>query len=316
MCGFRTDPHARTVSASSTPRGRVFDRHLGGRGAPSVGKFLLLAYLPPEHAVGRYRPARALHERGLPGAGRGGGVPTVVRSPTTPRMKGPEQSIERLAHSRLREGGSPAPGAQITLTSRHPGRRRRRNLAFTTSPHEEWRGSKRPSSSSRRTAAISTVLTVGPPRSRGAAAVLRLGRRAATRSSSPTTSWLRAGISTRRLRPARSPRGRPHARKRRPLARSTCSCSATSRPTPAASRSAWRVARMLGLPIVNGIKGIAVADGVLTARARGATPASRCIGCRFRARGRREGGHQPPAVPPHCRAGCARRRPKCARGRS
>ena len=46
----RADPHPDRASASSTPRAASRAVTTAGAG-PSVGKYLLLAYLPPEHAV-------------------------------------------------------------------------------------------------------------------------------------------------------------------------------------------------------------------------------------------------------------------------
>ena len=99
----------------------------------------------------------------------------------------------------------PAPGAQITLT---PDTRAvdARNLAFTTSPHEECAVEAALQLVEAHGGDI-TVLTVGPPEAE---------------------EQLRFSVSV-----------------------------------------GVRVARMLGLPIVNGIKGIAIADGVLTARREG-----------------------------------------------
>ena len=54
---------------------------------PSVGKFLLLAYLPPRARGRRHRAARALHERGLPGAVAVAGSRPLF-DPDDARMKG------------------------------------------------------------------------------------------------------------------------------------------------------------------------------------------------------------------------------------
>ena len=50
MTGTRADPDAVTASASSTAGPAVLRRR-AGRGRAVVGKYLPLAYLPPEHAV-------------------------------------------------------------------------------------------------------------------------------------------------------------------------------------------------------------------------------------------------------------------------
>ena len=55
----------------------------------------------------------------------------------------------------------------------------------------------------------------------------------------------------------------PSARTRPRAARSTSSCSATRPATPAATRSRVRIGRALGRPVLTGLKGLAVADGVV-----------------------------------------------------
>ena len=188
-----------------------------------------------------------------------------------------------------------------------PDRRRRseidtRYLGLHGQPARGVRASRRPSGWSRRTAAARRVLTLGPA---AAEEQLRDGdgdRRSTGRSCSRRTAgeWDpgRDGGGDRRRDPGRGGGGHGPT---------TCSCSATRRPTRATSRSAIRVAVALGLPCVSGVKALEITDG---------------RGCRAGAR--RGGGWETFEVPcrrssasargstcraiRRCRAACGRRR--------
>jgi electron transfer flavoprotein beta subunit len=158
----------------------------------------------------------------------------------------------------------PAPGAQITLTADDRAIDAR-NLAFTTSPHEECAVEEALELVEAHGADI-TVLTVGPPEAdeqlRFAVSV------GAQHAVLVTNAAMAAGEDPDPQATARA------------IADAVRALEAESGPfdvllfgNESADSGGFqvgiRVARALGLPIVNGIKGIEIADGVLTARREG-----------------------------------------------
>jgi electron transfer flavoprotein beta subunit len=159
----------------------------------------------------------------------------------------------------------PAPGAQITLT---PDARAvdARNLAFTTSPHEECAVEAALQLVEAHGGDI-TVLTVGPPEAEEQlrfsvsvgvqhAVLLTNDELAAGGDLDPQAT---ARTITRGVRTLETEAARPF----------DVLLFGNESADSGGFQVGVRVARMLGLPIVNGIKGIAIADGVLTARREG-----------------------------------------------
>ena len=114
--------------------GRVSRVTSAGYG-PSVGKHLLMAYLPTDHAAPGTAPAGDVHERAVPRDGRG--HRQRVRS-----RRHPAQGLAMRVLVCVKR--VPAPGAKINITA--DGQRvDTTNLGFTMSPHEECGGrSRRP----------------------------------------------------------------------------------------------------------------------------------------------------------------------------
>jgi len=158
----------------------------------------------------------------------------------------------------------PAPGAQITLTADERAVDAR-NLAFTTSPHEECAVEAALQLVESRGGDI-TVLTVGPPE---AEEQLRFSVSVGVQHAVLLTNEeLAAGDD---LDPQATARA---------IVRGVRTLETEGGPfdvllfgNESADAGGFqvgiRVARMLGLPIVNGIKGIDIADGVVTARREG-----------------------------------------------
>jgi electron transfer flavoprotein beta subunit len=158
----------------------------------------------------------------------------------------------------------PAPGAQITLTA--DGRAvDARNLAFTTSPHEECAVEAALQLVEAHGGDI-TVLTVGPPE---AEEQLRFS----------LSVGVQHAVLLTNDEPAAGDDLDPQATARA-ITRGVRTLETEGGPfdvllfgNESADAGGFqvgiRVARMLGLPIVNGIKGIDIAKGVLTARREG-----------------------------------------------
>jgi electron transfer flavoprotein beta subunit len=158
----------------------------------------------------------------------------------------------------------PAPGAQITLTD-DARAVDARNLAFTTSPHEECAVEEALELVEAHGGDI-TVLTVGPPE---AEEQLRFSVSVGVQHA--------VLVSNDDMAAGEDPDPQATART---IADSVRTLEAEGGPfdvllfgNESADSGGFqvgvRVARMLGLPIVNGIKGIDIADGVLTARREG-----------------------------------------------
>ena len=158
----------------------------------------------------------------------------------------------------------PAPGAQITLT---PDQRAvdARNLAFTTSPHEECAVEAALQLVEAHGGDI-TVLTFGPPEAEeqlrfsvsvGAqhAVLVTNDEVAAGEDADPQATARTIGLAARTLQTEGGP--------------FDLVLFGNESADSGGFQVGIRVARMLGLPIVNGIKGIDIAGGVLTARREG-----------------------------------------------
>ena len=96
--------------------------------APSVGKHVLLAYLPPEHARRGRGARRRVHGRALPGHGRRRRLDADLRPGEHPHplLMNVLVCVKRV----------PLTGGKIVLTADERGIETR-HLGFTVSPHEE-----------------------------------------------------------------------------------------------------------------------------------------------------------------------------------
>ena len=169
----------------------------------------------------------------------------------------------------------PAPGAQITLTA-DARAVDARNLAFTTSPHEECAVEEAIRLVEAHGGDI-TVLTVGPPEAEeqlrfsisvGAQhAVLATNDRIASGEDPDPQATAHAIVEAVRELEARD-------------GAFDILLFGNESADAGGYQVGVRVARTLGRPMVNGIKAIDVADGVLTTRRRGATRASRSTNSR------------------------------------
>ena len=231
-------------------KGRV-SRVTTAGAAPSLGQYLLMAYLPPEHAV-EGTELRVMYMNELfPVTRRARRQPPAVR----PRRHAHEDRERR--HDELSSSASSGcrrPGARINVTADGQAV----DTALPRLHHQPARGVRgRGGRAARRgsTAATSTVLTLGPPEAEEQlryAASVGIGRAPCScRSTAPTgtRSGRRAAI-TAAVADARGAR--------RPV-----------RPRPVRQRVGRsggfqvgvRVAHALGRPMVNGAKGLDVDDG-------------------------------------------------------
>ena len=127
------------VSRSSTRDGEpLVDGH-GHRpyvtiagSAPSLGKHLLMAYLPPDRAVVGNRLAVELHGGALPGHGRGGRRHAAVR----PGQRA-DQGCSAWRTCWSASSGCPAPSGADPARPTTRSRVDARHVGWTVSPHEE-----------------------------------------------------------------------------------------------------------------------------------------------------------------------------------
>ena len=219
-----------------TPDGeRIVDRK--GRGSyvtsagsgPSVGKHLLLAYLPPEHAVeGTSLLVQYMGERYPVTVAVAGSRPLFDPGE---RARPLLMNVARLRQARARDGRADhAHGRRAGDRHELP--------RLHDRPHEEC--------------AVEEALADRRDDD-GAHARAARGRGAAPERARDGDRLRGPARGGRRGLGPRGDGGRDRRRRARAV-RSTCSSSATSRPTPAATRSAVRVAHALGLPCVTGIK--------------------------------------------------------------
>ena len=254
---------------------------------PSVGKHMLMAYLPPEHArEGEELAVEYMAER----------YPVTVAVAGSTPIFDPENARIRSMNVLVCVKRVPITGGKIVLTADERAIETR-HLGFTISPHEECGVEEAVRIVEAHGGESVTVLTLGPAGGRGAAA-----RRAWRSASTARSCW----------RPT-APTGTPRRRPPRSSTRSTPS----ARPAPfdlivfgteSADSGNYqvgiRVAHALGRPCVTGLKG---------ARGRGRPRALRAGGRRRARRLRRpaaggrdgQGGHQPAALPVRARRSCA-----------
>ena len=254
-----------------------------------------MSYLPPDAGGGRERAARRVLRRAVPGdASRSPGR----RRCSTPRTRG--SGADRPVNILVCVKRVPATGGQIVLTADGQDIDTR-FLGFTISPHEEC-GVEEAVRIVEAQGGSSTVLTLGPARSRASSS--------ATRWRSASTGVL-LETDGARLGPGRDGRRdrRGDPRLRRPR---TAPFDLILFGNEAADTGDFqvgiRVATALGRPVVSGVKGIVAGDGARRGAARGG--GRRLGGLRPADAGgaRREGGAEPAALSVACRAGCGRGR--------
>ena len=197
---------------------------------PSIGKHILLAYLPPEQAVvGTELAVEYMSER----------FPVTVDVAGSTPIFDPENARIRSMKILVCVKRVPMTGGKIVLTADEQAIATR-HLGFTISPHEEC-GVEEAVRIVEANGGESVVLTLGP-----AEAVEQLRDAMAIGIDRGIHLQTRRRSGIRRRPPVRS--SRRSAPTRRPRGRSTSSSSATSRPTPAASRSVCASRRRSGGP--------------------------------------------------------------------
>ena len=209
---------------------------------PSVGKHLLMAYLPPEHAVvGEQLAVEYLNER-YP-------VTVAIAGPTP--IFDPENTRIRLVNILVCAKRVPMTGGTIVLTADEQAIETR-HLGFTISPHEEC-GVEEAVRLIEAHGGESVVLTLGRPRPR----------------SSCATRWRLASTARSCCWPTRSTTARPRPRAIVEAIQAERTAGIEYDLIFFGNESAdsgnyqvgIRVAHALGWPCVTGIKGITVADG-------------------------------------------------------
>ena len=230
----RADLHDRRRAHRRCQRPRLRVTTAGA--APSLGSYLLLAYLPPEHAVeGTELRVMYMNEL-LPGDGR-------PRRQHTPLVRPRRQADEVADHAgaRLRQAGAGAHGARINITA--DGRAvDTAFLGFTMSPHEECAVEEAVRIVEKH-GGSSTVLTLGPGDGGGAVALRRQPRRERRRAHPDRRARLGSATDGRgdhRVGPAA--RGGRRSVRRHPLRQRVRRCredsrSASAWPSPSTGRS-------------------------------------------------------------------------------
>ena len=95
----RADPDARRRAARRRARAGAPTSRAPAPG-PSIGKHILMGYLPPEHAVVGAAARRRVHGRALPGDGRGRRLDAALRPRELARM------LASHEHPRVRQAGA------------------------------------------------------------------------------------------------------------------------------------------------------------------------------------------------------------------
>ncbi len=168
LCTLTVDDHTSSTGVARYPLGRepVLSRageplvdakgrrsYVTSAGAgPSVGKYLLMAYLPPEQAVDGHRAPRRLLRRPLPGLGR--------RRRRDPGLR-PRERAHPLVNVLVCVKRVPLTGGKIVLTDDAQAIATQ-HLGFTISPHEEC-GVEEAVRLVEANGGESVVLTLGPP---------------------------------------------------------------------------------------------------------------------------------------------------------
>ena len=215
---------SRCATGRRSPTRRDAARTSRAPGAgPSLGKYLLLAYLPPEHAVeGSHRARGRVHDRALPGDRRASSASTPdLRPARTTRIRLREDP--RLRQARADDGRAD----RRSPTTR---RRSRRGTSASRSARTRSAASRRRCGSSRRTAAS---------RSCSRSARRRRWSSCATRWRSASTARIHLVTDGEEWDPQATAAAIVDAIRadEAATARSTWSSSATRPPTRAATRS-------------------------------------------------------------------------------
>ena len=161
--------------------------------APSLGKHVLLAYLPPDRGARRQRARGVLHGGALPGDRRLGRRHAAVR----PRQRADPVAAAWTERAWSASSGCPTSPARSLLTDDGQGVDAR-HVGYTVSPHEE----------------CAVELAIQIAKATGGEATVLTRRLPRTPSSSCATRW-RVGCTAailveadpRRLRPGRRGRG-------------------------------------------------------------------------------------------------------------
>ena len=143
LCTLTVDDHTSSAGVQRFPMGRepILTRDgaplVDAKGrrsyvtsagaAPSVGKHVLMAYLPPEHAVAGGRARRRVHGRALPGDGRRRRLDPDLRS---------REHADPVVRILVCVKRVPMTGGKIVLTEDAQAIETK-HLGFTISPHEE-----------------------------------------------------------------------------------------------------------------------------------------------------------------------------------
>ncbi len=122
----RADLHARRRAHRRLPRPGLTSHH-GRIAAPSLGTYLLLAYLPPEHAV-EGKELRVMYMNEL--------YPVEVARVGSQPLFDPDDTPHEVMRILVCVKRVPAPGARINITADGQAVDTA-FLGFTTSPHEE-----------------------------------------------------------------------------------------------------------------------------------------------------------------------------------
>ncbi len=210
--------------------------------APSLGKHVLMSYLPPEHAVEGTQPAGRVPGRAVPRHGR----PRRQRSPVRRRQRSDHGLMEILVCIKR----VPAVGSALVLTDDSMDVDTRR-LGFQLSPHEENAVEAAVQLIEQHGGSV-TLLSMGTAESEEQLREqLAIGAdRAIIAVTDGTEPDPQATVAASSSRPSA-----PTAR------RSISSCSVRSRPTSGGYQTGIRLAHALGLPVVTNVKGLVIDDG-------------------------------------------------------
>ena len=288
----RADPDAATARRSSTRRAARSYVTSAGAG-PSIGKHILMAYLPPEQAVdGR---ASSLVEY------LGERYPVTVAVAGSTPLFDPENTRIRVREDpRLREAGADdrRPDRARPPTSR----RSRRATSASRSARTRSAASRRPCASSRQHGGESVVLTLGPAEAEEQLRdCMALG---ADRGDPLVTDERGVGRAGDRARRS----------SRRCAAERTAPFDLIVFGNESADAGNYqvgiRVAHALGRPCVTGLKGLAVEDGRVRCEQEVAGGPRRLRRAAAGGRDRHEGLNLPryPSVPGRCARSASRSR--------
>ena len=196
-CSAASRSSPATASRSSTPRAAARSSPAAGAG-PSVGKYILMAYLPPEYArEGEELAVEYMAERYPVTVAVAGSTP--IFDPDNTRIRSDERPGLRQARAAHRRQDRPDPDARRIET---------RHLGFTVSPHEEC-GVEEAVRIVEATAAPRPCSRSGRPRPRSSCA---MRWRSASTAASCWTPTAPTGTRRHRRRPGGGDRGRAGGR--------------------------------------------------------------------------------------------------------